>query len=492
MSNKNVLAFDLGASSGRGIVAGFDGKKIELNEIHRFVHNFSVMRGRAYWDLPYLYESIKEGLLKSPDIESFGFDTWGVDMALLDKAGNIVGLPLSYRDSALTADNMNKTLALLGDGDIEKGEKKIFDSTFIASLDYNTIYKLRYLLENFKYQVDAADTMLFLPNLLEYLFSGVKHTEYTIASTSQMYNMKEKDWAYDILRELSIPERLLTKVDGSETVLGDISPDIADYTRKAGAKVISVSGHDTACAVAAVPAKEESFTFLSSGTWSLMGISSKTLLSGDNVIKSKISNEGTYDGGYRPTVNITGLWIIQELRRNFKNEGKDYSFAQMAAMAGEAGVSESYINPDDFDAPGNYIVSIREYLKNTNQKVPETDAELISVVLTSLALKYKDVYMSFKEFITWEEKLYIIGGGVNNKLLCQYTANALNIPVILGPSEATAVGNVMEQFEALGEYSTREEKSEILSASFESETYEPRDTAVWEEAYEKYKKIMGD
>ncbi|MCR5587135.1 MAG: rhamnulokinase [Lachnospiraceae bacterium] len=502
---ENVLAFDLGASSGRGILAGFDGEKISLEEIHRFPHNFSTLNGRAYWDVLFLMDSMKDALVKAPkDIKSIGFDTWGVDAGFIGKKGELVSLVGSYRDTALDDINMKHALekiamAKFADGGkddfpdrstLEKGERIAFENTGIASLAYNTIYKLYFIRKNMPYVLENADKMLLMPNLFEYLFSGVSHTEYSIGSTSQLYDMKHHCWSEFMIESLELPRKMFTKVDLAGEVLGNLLPDIQEFTGQKLAKVTSVSGHDTACAVAAVPAEEDEFTFLSSGTWSLMGISSKTMLEGEEVIKSKISNEGTYDGGYRPTVNITGLWIVQQLRRNFAKEGREYDFGTMAKMACEAGVSKSYINPDDFMQEGNYIKLISEKCAETGQKVPENDAELISVVLTSLALKYRQVYESFKPFIHWDEKLYIVGGGVQNEVLCQYTANALKIPVYAGASEATAVGNVMQQFKSMGVYETKADKCAILAKSFDTKLYTPENTDAWDEAYEKYLKVV--
>ena len=492
----NVLAFDLGASSGRGILAKFDGEKITLEEIHRFPHNFSMMNGHAYWNILSLMDEMKEGLrLCKEPLSGVGFDTWGVDCGLLDAEGNLIGIPGSYRDPALDDENMNEILRQLapeGTAEEEKlaaGEKVAFEQTGIASLAYNTLYKLCYMKEKMPSQMTAADTVLLMPNLIEYLFSGVKHGEYSIASTTQLFDMKGKCWSKEIMEKLGLSPEMFPAVDYAGKDLGPLRPEIAKEVGQEELHIISVSGHDTACAVAAVPAKEEEFTFLSSGTWSLLGISSKTLLEGDEVIKNKISNEGTWDGGYRPTVNIIGLWLTQELRRNFQKEGKEYSFGEMAEMAAKAPALQSFIRPDDFMQPGDYPAKIREYCRETGQPVPETDGALVRCVLESLAMKYRQVYESFRPYITWEEKLYIVGGGVQNKLLNQFTANAIGIPVITGAAEATAVGNVMEQFQALGAYKTREEKCNILAASFDTEEYLPQEKEAWKEGYERFCKL---
>ena len=265
--------------------------------------------------------------------------------------------------------------------------------------------------------------------------------------------------------------------------------DVESETGQKGLHIISVTGHDTECAVAEMPAKEQEFTFLSSGTWSLLGISSASMLKGDSIIHNKISNEGTWNGTYRPVVNIIGLWIIQELRRNFAAEGRNYSFAEINRLASLAKPLRSFIRPDDFMLPGDYPLKIREYCKNTGQEVPQTDGELARCVLESLALKYRQVYEGFKPYITWEEKIYTAGGGVQNEQLCQFTANALGIPVIAGTAEATATGNIMAQLKALGMYNTDNEKSEILAASFETKAYYPQETEKWQEAYHVFTRL---
>ena len=484
MATKNVLAFDLGASSGRGMLARFDGQKITLEEVHRFPHNFSILNGHAYWNILGLMDEMKKGMsLCKEELSAVGFDTWGVDCGLLDREGNLLGLPGSYRDIGL--DNVNMAEALIKIG----GEEYAFEQTGIASLAYNTIYKLYYMKKHMPTVMENASKMLLMPNLIEYLFSGVMHTEYSIASTTQLYDMRRKMWAKPLIEKLGIPERLFTQVDLAGRDLGTLRKEVAREVGQEKLRSISAPGHDTACAVAAVPAQTEEFTFLSSGTWSLMGISSKTLLEGKEIIRDKISNEGTADGGYRPTVNIIGLWITQELRRNFATQGKEYSFAEMATLAAKEKPLQCFVRPDDFMQPGDYPVKIREYCKKTGQKIPETDGAVIRCVLESLALKYRQVYDTLKPFITWEEKLYIVGGGIQNELLNQFTANALGIPVITGASEATAVGNVMSQLKALGAYQTNTEKCEILAASFGTREYMPKEQENWQEAYARFCKL---
>lgn len=484
MATKNVLGFDLGASSGRGMLARFDGRKITLEEVHRFPHNFSQLNGHAYWRILTLMDEMKLGMEKcQEEISGVGFDTWGVDCGLIDREGNLLGMPGSYRDVALNDENMQEALNVLG------GEKYAFEQTGIASLAYNTIYKLYYMKKHMPSQLESADKILLMPNLIEYFFSGVMHTEYSIASTTQLYNMFQKKWATDLMDKLGIPRELFTQVDYAGRDLGNLRKDVAQQVGQKNLHILSAPGHDTACAVEAVPAKGEEFTFLSSGTWSLLGISSKKALQGGSIIQDKISNEGTADGGYRPIVNIIGLWMNQELRRNFAKQGKNYSFVDMTELAKKAKPLQSFIRPDDFMQPGDYTVQIREYCQKTGQPVPEGDGELVRCMLESLALKYRQVYDTLRPYITWEEKLYIVGGGAQNELLNQFTANALGIPVYTGASEATAVGNVMSQFKALGVYKTKEEKCQILAESFGTNEFLPQNSQEWQEAYGKFQKL---
>ena len=492
MDTINVLAFDLGASSGRGMLARFDGTKITLEEVHRFPHNFSVLNGRAYWNIVSLYEEMKEGmrLCKEP-LSGVGFDTWGVDCGMIDAQGNLLGMPGSYRDAALDQENMDSVLASFVPEALFSriSRSDVYSKTGIQIMNFNSLFQLDTLRRNHDSALEAADKILFMPNLIEYLFSGVVHSEYSIASTSQLLDMKEKKWAVELMEKAGIAPSLLAPLDYAGKDLGPLRAEIAREVGQEKLHILSVSGHDTACAVAAVPAREEEFTFLSSGTWSLMGISSKTMLEGEQVIRDKISNEGTWDGGYRPTVNIIGLWLNQELRRSFQREGKEYSFARMNEMAAAEKPLQSFIRPDDFMQPGDYPEKIRAYCAKTGQPVPQTDGALVRCVLESLAMRYRQVYQSLKPYITWEEKLYIVGGGAQNQVLNQFTANALGIPVITGASEATAVGNIMEQLYALEAYRTREEKCNILAASFDTAEYLPQDTAVWDEAYQHFEQL---
>jgi sugar (pentulose or hexulose) kinase len=482
MKNCEVLAFDLGASSGRGILAGFDGNRIQLKEICRFPNSYSILQGRAYWDLLRLIDNIKQGLtILDSEPVSIGIDTWGVDFGLLDRTGGLLSMPRSYRDDAFNTENMAEAIRAIG------GESWLFHQTYLVNWEINPLFKLYYMKKNGEEALEAADALLMMPNLIEYFLTGLKHSEYTTTATSQLYNMKQKSWAEPLLDKLGIPKHLFTPVDLAGKVLGTLSPAIERETGRRNLKVISVAGHDTASAVLAAPSRDGEFIFLSSGTWSLMGFCSERLLEDESILSRKISNEGNWDGTYRPTVNISGLWILQECHRQWSNLGKKYSFDELDHLAEREKPLQSLIRPDDFEKIGDYPKMIYEYCRKTGQPVPEEIGSMVRCILESLALKYRQAYEMLKLYTRCRDAIYVVGGGVRNRLLNQFTANALNLPVITGPAEATAAGNILIQLEALGELHGSGQRADIIGNSFESETFLPRDTEIWDEAYKRFR-----
>jgi sugar (pentulose or hexulose) kinase len=303
------------------MLAGFDGRGITLREIHRFPNSFSLLGDRAYWDLLRLVDHLKQGIAKcGAPVRSMAVDSWGVDFGLLDRAGALVGMPRSYRDNAFNGENMAEAVEALG------GAEWLFSQTYLANMDFNSLFQLYSMRKRGEGALDAAGTLLMIPNLIEYFLTGVKHSEYTIAATSQLYDMKHKRWAAALLEKLGLSPDLLTAVDPPGTVLGSLTPDLE---RETGRKltVISVAGHDTASAVSAIPAGRE-FMYLSSGTWSLMGFCSDRLIEDREIVRRNISNEGSRRGGYRPTVNIVGLWILQECQRQWNAGDRSYTFEE--------------------------------------------------------------------------------------------------------------------------------------------------------------------
>ena len=481
------LAVDIGASSGRHMLASMEDGKMKLEEVYRFPNGMDNKNGTLCWDVDRLFTEIKNGLKKCKELgkipATMGIDTWGVDYVLLDEKDQILGDTVGYRDSRTN-------------GMDEKVYEKIslsalYERTGIQKQIFNTIYQLMAVKETHPEYLEQAKAILMIPDYFHFLLTGVKKNEYTNATTGQLVNPTTNDWDYELIDMLGYNKEMFQPVSMPGTVVGEFTQDIQNEVGF-NCKVVLPATHDTGSAVLAVPTNDDNAIYISSGTWSLMGISSKTMLTGDNIIRDKISNEGTSDGGYRPTVNIIGLWMQQEIRRNFAAEGREYTFPQLAELAAKEKPLQSFIRPDDFMQPGDYPTKIREYCKQTGQPVPQTDGALVRCILESLALKYKQTYLSLKPYITWEEKLYIVGGGVQNELLNQYTANALGIPVITGASEATAVGNVMAQFKALDCYETAQQKCDILAASFDTKTYLPQEQEAWQEAYGKFEQLMED
>ena len=482
---KNVLAFDLGASSGRGMLARFDGEKITLEEVHRFPHNFSMLNGHAYWNLLHLMDEMKNGLRKSgKDLSGVGFDTWGVDCGFLSREGDLLAMPGSYRDPGLDDANMREALIALhpngqtGESTIGAleaavldGEKYAFGQTGIASLAYNTIYKLYYMKKHMPSILEQTDTILMMPNLIEYLFSGVKHTEYSIASTSQLYNMEQKCWAKPLLDKLQFDPGWFTEVDLAGRDLGTLRTDVAKETKQQDLHIISAPGHDTACAVAAVPAKEEQYPFLSSGTWSLMGIERKEADCSLRSMQANFTNEGGYDHRFRYLKNIMGLWMIQSVKKEFT---EDLSFAEICERASKETITSLVdCNDDSFLAPKSMIEAVKKFCRDSKQQVPETVGEIAAVIYNSLAKCYGDTIeeieaLTGKKYTT----IYVVGGGANAGYLNELTAKYTGKKVSAGPSEATAIGNIVVQMLHDGVFKDLPEARTCVGKSFDVKIYE--------------------
>ncbi len=483
MAERKMLAIDLGASGGRGIVGCFNGKTLGIAESSRFPNGPKQLGQQYYWDMLKLIESIYESVSHAGrDVSSIGVDSWGVDFGFLDKNGFLLSNPRSYRDPAFDTKNMHEVSAFFS------GEEWLFDKTSVALVEYNSLCQLFNMMKHNDGALAYAEHLLMIPNLIEYFLSGVIHSEYSVVSTTQLFDMKRKKWSMDIHNKLGLNPKILSDVDFAGKRLGRLKP--CNGISSPSTEVISVAGHDTACAAVSVPSTEESYTFISSGTWSLMGMVAENVLTGSEIVKSKIGNEGTARGGYRPTVNINGLWVIQECKRYWDRNGRNYSFAEIAEMARNQKPFQSYIDTSDFMHPGDYPTMIQAYCKASNQYIPKTDGEVARCAFDSLAMKYKKTYLNLKQYMKDTDKIYIVGGGVNNKLLNQLTADALGVQVVAGPSEATIVGNLIMQMESLGEISGRVEAAEVIRSSFKSDTYDPYDSERWNSAFEDYNKLF--
>ncbi|MBR6767312.1 MAG: rhamnulokinase [Clostridia bacterium] len=488
----NLLGFDFGASSGRAMLGTFDGEKIEIQEVHRFLNDPVSHCGRFVWDVPRLFYEMKQALLKishmNVKVDAIGIDTWGVNFGMLDKNGHLLGLPVHYRDDR-TIGIPEKVAKVVPD-------VELFSRTGIASNVFNTLYQLYAMKEENDPILEMADSMLFMPDLLAYLLTGKKGTEYTIASTSQMLNPDTRSWDYELLEKLGIPTRMLGEVKLPDEVRGTLLPEIAKECGVDEIPVISVGGHDTASAVAAVPAQGDDFAYISSGTWSLLGAEIAKPLCEEGVMKASYTNEGAVDGSIRLLKNIMGLWIIQECKREWDRRSDAVGFAELVEMAMKAPAFKAVIDVDDacFLAPGDMPARIQEYCRKTGQEVPQGRGEISRVIYESLALKYRWAIEALeKDMLKKPVKvLHIVGGGSKNVLLNRFTAEAIKRPVITGPGEGTVIGNLLFQAKALGAIEDIPQLRKVVEASFPTDTYLPEtDGKAWDEAYARYLELFA-
>ena len=481
---RNLIAFDLGASNGRAILGQFDGERITMRELHRFENNYIEMNGVYYWDTPYLYSQLKTGLLKFKqgdfgELDAFGIDTWGVDFGLLDKNGHLAGVPRSYR--------------LGTQEDIDAVKEKIpadvlYSRTGIdTNLTFNTLYQLYRRKREGDVALENADTMLLTPDLLGYFLTGAKGTEYTIATTTQLYNPTTRDWDWETIRQLGLPEHIFTKIDKTGTIRGYLRDELCRELGLNKAAFVAVGSHDTASAVAAIPGTG-SFAFCSSGTWSLFGAEmDKADLSMD-AAAAGFSNEGTVQGGFRPLRTIIGMWIIQECRRDWIKNGIDISWDGVVMQAQQAEPLRSIIDPDapEFYAGGNMEKKIQDFCRRTGQPVPETIGQVARCVYESLALKYRHALEGLEKMKGQRiDSLNIVGGPINNRFLDQLIADSLDRMVVTGPIEGAAMGNLLTQAMALGDIKDLDHLRQVVRNSEAVSVWEPHHTPAWEEAYQK-------
>ncbi len=488
---RNFLGYDFGASSGRAMLGVFDGERIEISEIHRFSNDPVTLNGRFVWDVQRLFFEMKQALLKVSrmgiTIDAIGIDTWGVDYGLLDKNGRLLGIPVHYRDSR-TDGLMEKTFEVVSKADI-------FKATGLAFNQFNTLFQLYAMKLEGDPTLEMADKLLFMPDLLAYFLTGKTGTEYTIASTSQLIDPSTHEWATDLLDKLGIPTKMLGEITPAGTLRGTLLPEIAKECGVGEIPVIAVGGHDTASAVAAVPAQEDDFAYLSSGTWSLLGVELEKPLTSVEVMEANYTNEGGVMGDIRLLKNIMGLWLIQECKREWDRREDAVGFGELVLMAQEAPAFKAIIDVDDpcFLAPGDMPARIQDYCRRTGQPVPENRGEISRVIYESLALKYRWAIERIENDLIHKpvKVLHIVGGGVNNAMLNQFTANALGRPVIAGPSEGTVIGNLLMQAKAIGDISDMKALRKVVADSFPTQQYLPQgDAAAWDEAYQRLLKIM--
>ena len=467
---KTVLAFDFGASTGRAIKAVFDKGTLEYHEIHRFDNTPIEYDGKVCHNVDMILSEVKTAIEKAGHIDSLAFDTWGVDYGLIGKDGKLVCPPCHYRDER-TADILKSALSKL-DADT------LYRETGNQIMNINTLFQL--LTEK---ELGKAETVLFMPDLFGYLLTGNKACELSIASTSQMLRPVTADWSEKVLGTYKIDKSLFAPLVSSGTVLGEYK----------GIKVVSVCGHDTQCAVCAMPTDSKNAAFLSCGTWSLIGCETESPVLTAESRKSELSNELAAKGRVNYLKNISGLWLIQETKRDYKKHGKDYSYNDLEMFARDSEPFYCFIDPDapSLSAHGELPEKIRNYCKKTGQPVPESVGQLVRCIYESLALKYRLALEQISESTGKKfDVLHLLGGGTKDGFLCEMTAKSLGIPVIAGPVEATALGNIMLQLIALGEVSDINEARKMIAETQETKKYAFDRTADWDKAYEKYKSIL--
>lgn len=489
MSEKRVLVFDFGASSGRAMLGKFNGETISLEEIHRFENNPVKLNGTFYWDIYRLFYEVRQGISKAVlagGFDSIGVDTWGVDFGLIGADGALLESPVHYRDER-TKGMIEKALMLLP-------RERFYKITGNQFMDINTVFQLVSLQRKRPHMLKNAQTLLLMPDLFNYLLTGVKKSEASIASTTQMMNAVNKKWSDTVLDTLKLPKRLLTEIVPSGTVIGKLSDSICNDLNAPKADVIAVCGHDTQCAVAAVPTEEKDFIFISCGTWSLFGTELDEPLINPVSEALNLTNETGFGGTTTFLKNIIGLWLIQESRRQFRREGTELSFAELEKLALAAEPFQSFINPDapEFVPEGDIPERVREFCKRTGQHVPESVGEVMRCIYESLALKYRQAFEEIKICTGREYRtINLIGGGTKDGLLCQMTANACNCPVTAGPIEATAYGNAAIQIIAAGAIPDIKTARKIIAESDSVKTYTPDNAEAWEAAYERYREFQG-
>lgn len=489
-ASQQFLAFDLGAESGRAVLGHFDGGHLNLEELHRFPNGGVRVLDSLHWDVLRLWNDIKAALSmcaqRNIGLSGIGIDTWGVDFGLLSKDDVLLGFPYHYRDS--------RTDGMLAEAFRRLPQATIFARSGCQFLQINTLYQLLSMAVHRSPILDVAETFLMIPDLFNFWLTGRKVCEFTDATTTQFYDPRKKDWSTEICAALNLPSEILPEIVQPGTQLGTLLPSVAAETGLSEMPVIAPACHDTGSAVAAVPAKKDNWAYISSGTWSLMGIEVSEPIVTDQALALNFTNEGGVEDTFRFLKNIMGLWLVQECRRTWAQAGDEMSYDRITELAEDAKPFRALINPDDdvFLPPGDMPTRIVDYCKQTGQPPPSGTGEILRCALESLALKYRWVLEKL-EVVHGRaiEVIHIVGGGAQNQTLCQFTADATRTPVIAGPIEATAIGNIAVQAIACGSIGSISEARGVIHRSFNVITYEPQNSAGWDQAYQQFLKITG-
>lgn len=477
-----VLSFDLGASNGRLLSQKFDGSRLKLEEIHRFTNQPLQENGHYYWDFDYLMKEITKGIRLaqnqiSGSIDGIGVDTWGVDFGIVDEQGNLASKPFSYRD-AHTIPYVTETLQKVD-------AFELFSMTGNEVSSINTLFQLMAIENQYPELLEKAKHILMMPNLIQYALTGIAQNEFTIASTSQMTEKDRTDWHMGILEAFFQKSLPLADIHMPHTVMGKISKSVQQRESLSEIPVILTPGHDTACALSALPIRDKNACFISIGTWALVGKEVDGAVITEEAFKEGFTNEGTSEGKYRFQRNGMGFWIVQNLRNEWKRNGHPISYEEENELLKNARPSGIFIDPDDelFFNPLSMEEAIREYCLKTGQAAPSSIQETLQCVIESMALKYAYTIDRLEKISGKKsDVLYIGGGGIQNKFLCQFIADATNKRVMVGPVEASAIGNGLSQLRALGEIDSIQEGREIIEHSFEIIEYNPNNETRWQDS----------
>lgn len=484
------LAFDIGADSGRAMLGRLENRNLQIKELSRFPNGMVLVLGHWHWNIFRLFEEVKRGMKLCASEEkiqpqSVAFDTWGVDFALLARDGSFLGLPFAYRDQ--------RTEGAMEEFFKKVSRERIYQLTGIQFLQFNSLFQLFSMMRDKSPLLEVASDLLFMPDAFNYFFTGKKKTEFTFATTSQLYNPRKRDWDDELFAALGISKSIMQEIVQPGTVIGSLSKAISQETGMHDMPVVAVASHDTGSAVAAVPAEGEDWAYISSGTWSLMGVETQEPIINGQALELNFTNEGGFGRTFRFLKNIVGFWLLQECRRSWARE-RLFSYDELTDMAASAPTFKALVEPDwgEFLNPSDMPEAIRRFCQKTKQKIPESPAEFTRCILESLALKYRLTLDQLSQISPRPiRRIHVIGGGAKNCLLNQFTANATGLPIVAGPAEATAIGNIMVQALALGHFSSHAEIRKVISRSFAATRYEPQDTKNWDSAYERFKDIQA-
>ena len=485
------LAFDLGAESGRAMLGTLDdNQKLRIQQLHRFPNGMINVRGVLHWDVLGIYREMLTGITaamaqNTGKIDSIGFDTWGVDFGLFDSRGMLIGDPIAYRD--------NRRLPARDKFLTKMTREKLYELTSIQLQYFNTIFELYAMSLEKNPQLNIAQDLLFIPDIFNYFFTGRRATEFSFATTTQLYNIRTDAWEKKIFAQIGVPINIMQKIVRHGTVIGMVEPEIRKITDLNETPVLAVGSHDTASAVAACPLTGDNAAYISSGTWSLMGIESKKPIISEKAFKYNFTNEGGICDTYRVLKNISGLWLLQEYRRE-EAKIQDYSYAELSEMGKNTASTGAVIDPDapDFIKPESMSRAITDFCRAHGQPVPQSTGEFVRLILESLALDYRYTQGQIEEISGRKiTQINIIGGGSQNTVLCQFAADATGLPVLAGPVEATAIGNILVQAMALGKVKSYIELRDIVKQSFPLTAYEPHRTGNWDEHYARFLRIKG-